>query len=252
MHDDQSIDVIRQVEERLINVWPAPSTMLMDGWIVRFANGYSGRANSASAVLPEARMSEALITQIEQIYRAAALSPTVRITPLAHATTEPMLLARGYRIKDEASMMVADFDCFQHHRIDPRVTIKTTPDQDWVEGISVRQEPSKRSPDHLRAIVGQLRVTGGFATLESEGEKLGFGMAAIDRDWAELGSIMLDRHHRGKGLGRALVTSMLAWAAQKDAERAFLQVVVTNSVAVRLYESLGFKELCRYRTLTLQ
>ena len=30
-------------EERIVNCWPAPSTLLIEGFAVRFANGYSGR-----------------------------------------------------------------------------------------------------------------------------------------------------------------------------------------------------------------
>jgi N-acetylglutamate synthase len=244
------IERIRQAEERLVNVWPAPSTMLMDGWVVRFANGYADRTNSASAVIPDARMPEALISTIEQLYCKANLTPTVRITPLAHMTTEPMLLARGYRIKNEASMMLMDLNGSKGS-MDPRVEIEPSPSKDWLNGISIRQEPSKRSADHLYAIVGQVRVPAAFATLEITGEKLGFGLGAIDRGWAEFGSIILDQRHRGQGLGRALMTSLLVWAKKEGAQRAFLQVDVTNTVAVKLYESLGFRELYRYRTLNL-
>jgi hypothetical protein len=100
------METIRGCEERLVNVWPAVSTLLMEGWVVRFAHGYSGRANSASAVVPGARMSSALLDTIEKLYRDAGLKPSVRITPLANAAVEPLLMQRGYRIKDESRMMM--------------------------------------------------------------------------------------------------------------------------------------------------
>jgi N-acetylglutamate synthase len=46
------IDIARAAEERLINCWPAVTTLHMEGWAVRFANGYSGRANIAIESAP--------------------------------------------------------------------------------------------------------------------------------------------------------------------------------------------------------
>jgi N-acetylglutamate synthase len=244
------LTLVQQAEERLINVWPAPSTLVMDGWVVRFANGYSGRANSASAIIKNAMLSDDLIHRIEGLYRDASLSPTFRISPLAGEDCEGLLLKRGYHVKNEVSTMSLDLRSF-NARMDDRVQITAKPTADWLKGVSVRQEPSKRSDDHLKMIVGNIRLPAAFASLILENEPVGFGMSAIDRGWAELGSIMLDQTQRGKGLGRAVVEALLTWAQQKGADCAFLQVDITNMIAIKLYTSLGFKEIYRYRTLTL-
>ncbi len=242
------MELVRACEERLVNVWPAVSTLLMDGWVVRFAHGYSGRANSASAVVPGATMDGALLGAIERLYREAGLKPGVRITPLASEGVEPMLLASGYRIKDQSAMLVRSL-AGAGFAADPRIRIESAPGRGWLAGVSERQEASKRSADHLFAIVGQLRVPAAFATLVIGGRPVGFGMAAIDRGFAEIGSVMLDSGHRGQGLGRALVDALMAWAEREGAERAFLQVDLTNAVARKLYASQGFAEVCRYKTM---
>jgi N-acetylglutamate synthase len=69
--------------------------------------------------------------------------------------------------------------------------------------------------------------------------------------WVELGSILMDAKHRGKGLGRALVSTLLNWAADQNVEKAFLQVDVSNVVALGLYRSFDFKVLYDYDTLFL-
>ncbi len=242
------IELVRACEERLVNVWPAVSTLLMDGWVVRFANGYSGRANSASAIVPGAAMDAGLLAAIERLYREAGLKPSVRVTPLAADGVEPLLLASGYRIKDQSAMLVRPL-VGAGLAADPRIRIESAPGRAWLAGVSERQEPSKRSADHLFAIVGQLRIPAAFATLRIDRRPVGFGMAAIDRGFAEIGSVMLDAGFRGQGLGRALVDGLLAWAEEQGAERAFLQVDVTNTVARKLYASQGFAEVCGYKTM---
>ncbi|MFC5291198.1 GNAT family N-acetyltransferase [Actinokineospora guangxiensis] len=55
------------------------------------------------------------------------------------------------------------------------------------------------------------------------------------------GSLMVSRHARGTGVGRALATDLIAWARRTGfAAVQFNAVVDTNTSAVRLYESLGF------------
>lgn len=58
------------------------------------------------------------------------------------------------------------------------------------------------------------------------------------------GSLMVSRDARGRGVGRALVVDLIAWARRTGfAAIQFNAVVETNVHAVRLYESLGFVTL---------
>ncbi|MBK8769157.1 MAG: GNAT family N-acetyltransferase [Rhizobiales bacterium] len=235
------------LEERLLIVWPAVTTLLREDWAVRFANGYSGRANSASPLRPRATISAGFLDDVEQFYRAAGLPPQFRLTPLAEIGMEELLVARGYRIKDRAITMTVALESAPSG--DPRVTVADVPEVGWLHGISARQEPSKRSPDHLHAITSRISVPAGFATLRLNGTDCGFGFCAIDRGWAEIGLVVVDGAVRGTGLGRVLVSSIMSWAAARGARNAFLQVDIENTPACRLYGSLGFTPVYDYATL---
>ena len=129
-------------EERLVNVWPAVTTLMMQGWTLRFANGYSARANSASAIMQGAVMTPALLDEMERLFALEGLTPTVRVTPVADAGTAEFLRSRGYKIKDEALTMMRDLP---HGEVqsDARVTLAASPHDAWLSGVSVRQQASK-------------------------------------------------------------------------------------------------------------
>lgn len=245
----EDIETVLQLEERLINVWPSVSMVMLEGWAVRFANGYSGRANSASALQRGAELSDAARIEIERLYANAGLKPQLRLTPVADTSVEAALLTHGYRVKDEAQSMVAPLPTRHVVPNDPRIVISTTPSDGWLEGVCRSQSPGKRSTHHLSAIVKRIEVPAAFATLHHEGHPAAFGLSALDRGMAEIGCVMVDDALRGQGLGNAIMTNLMAWAAARGAYSAFLQVDVINANAIRLYEKLGFATVYKYKTM---
>jgi RimJ/RimL family protein N-acetyltransferase len=56
--------------------------------------------------------------------------------------------------------------------------------------------------------------------------------------------MMMDRSWRGVGLGRIMLSRLLDWcAATPGIEHVRLQVYASNVAALRLYESLGFRQI---------
>ena len=248
--EPQDLELIAALEERLLHVWPAVTTHMIDGWAVRFAGGYTGRANSASAITRDARVDEAFVAKIIAMYANERLTPQFRVSPLAHLDTAHFLRQCGFFSRGLAHGMIADINA-QHRRPDSRIRLSSQADISWCLEVTSRQDETKRNPVALHAIVSRIQVPARFATVVVDGEAVGFGIAAIDRGWMELGSIVIDSRHRGKGLGRALVSTLLAWAADHNVDGAFLQVDVTNATALGLYRSLGFEVLYDYDTLFL-
>ncbi len=44
--------IITALEELSLNAWPSHQTLLLDGWIIHLANGYTRRANSVNPLYP--------------------------------------------------------------------------------------------------------------------------------------------------------------------------------------------------------
>jgi ribosomal protein S18 acetylase RimI-like enzyme len=58
--------------------------------------------------------------------------------------------------------------------------------------------------------------------------------------WTEISAVCTDPGHRGRGLATALVRALVAGIRTRG-EQALLHTVATNTGAIRLYESLGFR-----------
>jgi ribosomal protein S18 acetylase RimI-like enzyme len=237
-------------ERRIVNAWPSPATLLIDDWVVRFAGGYSGRANSASPLKPGAELDEDTLSLIEELYRSDGLPPCIRLTPLVGEATLAMVKARGFAVRDASFGLIRALDDIEPE-IEPDLQIEARPSADWIAGVAARQSGIKADAGKLAAIVEGVRLPAAFATWLIAGEPVAFGMSVAERGMAEIGSVVVDPAHRGHGLGRRLIGGLMGWARAMDAEQAYLQVDQTNAVALGLYRSLGFRELYAYETRVL-
>lgn len=70
-------------------------------------------------------------------------------------------------------------------------------------------------------------------------------MAYYAADEGEILNLGVASDHRRRGIGRALVRSVLAALASRDVDAVYLEVRESNAGARRLYESLGFTEVGR-------
>lgn len=237
------LDTVAACEERLVNVWPALQTLMMGPWVLRFARGYSGRANAASAIRAGADLDTDDLDHIATLYRQAGLAPAIRVSPLCVDALAPRLVAAGWRKVVTSIGMVADATKWPDHG---SVALAAAPSPAWIEGVCAWQDGRKRNGADFAAILNQLRLPATFAAVAVAGAPVGYGMAVCDRGMAEIGSIMIGPDHRGRGLGRAVVETLLAWTVRTGAGRVFLQVEATNAPAIALYRDLGFAEVYRY------
>ncbi|WP_306223562.1 GNAT family N-acetyltransferase [Bosea beijingensis] len=237
-------------ERRIINAWPALSTLIVGDWVLRFANGYSGRANSATPLSYGAELDGTMLDLIEELYRADGLIPAIRLTPLVADATRTAVLERGYRIKDQSFGQIAPVAGFSPSE-EAELQIEARPSQEWIAGAAALQSGNKTHAGNLAAIIEKVRLPAGFATWLVEGEAVAFGMSVAERGMAEIGLICVQPGHRGHGYGRRIVRGLMGWAAAMGCHSAYLQVERSNAVAINLYGSLGFRELYQYETRIL-
>jgi N-acetylglutamate synthase len=232
------------LEERLVNAWPSFEVQTCEGWLLRFAGGYSKRANSATPLVPGARLEDALVDHIAAQFLRETIRPTFRLTGLEAPGTEELLAARGFAAIEPSLAMVRAIP--DEAEPDPHVLLEPTVTSAWVRETAASYGGPKANDARLNDIVSRIRQPAAFAALDLDGEHVAWGLGVAERGFVGLYDIVVAPDLRGIGLGRRVVMSLMAWGRAQGATRAYLQVREDNAVACSLYEGLGFDLAYRY------
>ncbi|WP_075675416.1 ribosomal protein S18-alanine N-acetyltransferase [Stenotrophomonas sp. TD3] len=81
--------------------------------------------------------------------------------------------------------------------------------------------------------------------MERDGLLIGYGVLSIAADEAHVLNICIDPLAQSRGLGRQLLRALVQLAADRGAQRVFLEVRPSNAPALALYHSEGFNEIGR-------
>jgi [ribosomal protein S18]-alanine N-acetyltransferase len=80
--------------------------------------------------------------------------------------------------------------------------------------------------------------------LDTDGEIIGYaGLAVPTPGEAWVQNLAVRRDAQRRGLGRALLTDLLAEAGRRNARKVLLEVAVDNAPAQKLYAAAGFEPL---------
>jgi len=211
---------IRNLEHAAALAWPGTEQHWHDGWFLRFGDGVTRRANSA---VPLMFTSYAEITAVADWYAARGL-PALISAP-----------DRLFRIPagtpSEAENLVMTTELAPGAPVE--VTVSPSPDDDWL-ALYERDVPA---PVLTAVVDGEV----GFAELAGAAVgRVALTEAPDGTRWAGVSAVHVVESARRQGLARRLCQSLLGWAADRGATRAYVQVVSDNDAARRLYEQLGF------------
>jgi ribosomal protein S18 acetylase RimI-like enzyme len=244
---DTDSSLVQALESRLVNAWPAFETQMADGWLLRFAKGYSKRANAATPIVPGASLDDALIDHIVAQYERQNIRPTFRLTSLEAPGADERLARRGFVEIEPTCALVAELEeGAQELAADPSVTIESRVNPRWVRAAAAAYGGEKANDKILIELVSRIRQPAAFATLSLDDEPAAWGLAVAERGYVGLYDIVVAPDLRGLGLSRTMVTELMAWGREQGATRAYLQVREENETARALYRSLGFTPVYRY------
>jgi len=236
---------LRRIEEAALNAWPALQQLLYDGWIARFADGYTKRANSVTPLYPASQELYDNIAFFEQVYVARHLPVVFRLPSFtAPPGLDGLLAERGYRRADETLVLARALDAEAQQLVDG--SLHTLPPDEWLPLYSHLYGASLHQQQIHRALLEAILGVRALFVLRAGGEVVACGLGVQEGMYFGLFDIVTAPALRGRGYGTQLVGGMLKWARNNGAGYAYLQVVGANTPARRVYDRLGFKESYRY------
>ena len=232
-----------RVEEVCLNAWPALREVLLGGWVLRFSEELTRRANSANAL---GALADAHSSDCEALYRRLGQPAIFRMSTLLDPSIDQQLEGRGYTAEGESCVLYGDLDAVEA-AADPQVQLLTKPSVEWFAAMATLQEHTDEQARTYRKIVGRLAVPAAFASLSVEGGVVAAAFGAIHRGLLCYESVVTSGQRRRQGYGRRIVMALTAWAKENGANAACLQVEARNIPARALYDAMGLKrELYRY------
>lgn len=216
--------------------WPAVENLENAGWLMRAADGITKRANSVLPLLADLTSEQSAsfkekLTLAQKFYKNRGL-PT--IFQLALPTWQVLfeeLQTLGARETMRANTMVTDL---------------TGPKPQIPAGFEL-VESAEASSDWLalQPTPGIEKILSGcqatYLTITNNGETVAGARLAITQNWSSITRVFVREEFRGQGLGKVIVAAALAASSEQGATKAVLQVEASNTIAIGVYESLGFK-----------
>jgi GNAT superfamily N-acetyltransferase len=235
---------VRRLEELAFRGWPSLETQDRAGWRLRFANGYTKRANSINALGQDAQTDLSTQQSLEAAYRARNQAPVWRLSPLAPPAIDGILSAPGYRTIERSLLQV----CPLHagFAAAPDVHIHARPTPAWIEAFCIHSPVRPEHREVMRRMLAAIAAPAGFAFVEAEGRPLAMAIGAVQGDHMGLFDVLVMPEARRRGLARKVTESLYAWAWGHGARFAYLQVVATNQAAMPLYALQGFRTVYTY------
>jgi ribosomal protein S18 acetylase RimI-like enzyme len=242
-------DVMKKIlmyEELSMNKHPALQTQFYDGWVLRFANGYTKRANSINPLYSSVLDLQTKISECEKRYAMYNLPAIYKLTDAADPNLDKLLAEQGYTVTDDPSfVMEMDLQSRKFSMGDCELTQKI--DGAWLDSYFTFSEyTDKVKMMTARQIFENTKNVLIFGRIVKFGVPVGFGVAVIERGFVGFLDIVVDKMQRGKGYGLELCESLLSASKDHGAYMAYLQVVQNNHAAVNLYTKIGYKTIYPY------
>jgi len=228
------------VEETCLNAWPALRQVMLDGWVLRFSEGLTRRANSANPLRAGYHGADDLIPASEALYRRQLLPTIFRVPSIIGSALDERLDAVGYGSEGDSHVLYGEIDIVAGAR-DPEVQLSAYPTEEWFRAMAVLQNHTVEQSRIYRRIIGAIAIPVAFAALAIEGEFVALAYGALHNGLLCYESVVTDPRRQRRGCARRIIATLAAWAKDEGATGACLKVEAGNAPALALYDSIGLK-----------
>jgi N-acetylglutamate synthase len=238
---------LRRVEEVGLNALQTQRQLFYDGWLLRVSPGKARRARSVNAHFGSTLPLAEKIEYCERLYRQHGLPVLFRMTPFVQPPGLADALAqRGYVAFDTTYVQVASIAHPPDDHVPEGVAIVPPAPAAFADAVAVLQEATPAQRDaYLERMAATPLVTRALMAHE-HGRPVGVGTAMLEDGIAGIFSMATAPDLRRRGIASALVARLLAWAWERGARHAYLQVDAQNHAALAVYRKFGFATAYTY------
>jgi GNAT superfamily N-acetyltransferase len=261
------VETITEIERAAAAHWRGTEEWWLGDWLLRAAEGFTGRANSALPLGDPGLPLDEAVAAVTQWYRARGLPPMIAVPTRVeadpggqhnHGQHNHGQHNRGQDLDNHLSelqwltraapalVMLAGLPLgVPAARLPPgrAVTATPVPDDAWAARYHYRGQ------DHLPPVARKVLTSAeeqSFLSIRDGDEVLAIARLSIANGWAGITAVEVSPAHRRQGLGAAITAAACLQAARHGPRNVFLQVAVDNAPARALYERLGFRSSHRY------
>lgn len=249
-----NLSLIRHIETLARDAWPAEEAAGLHGWIIRFNQGVTRRANSVwPNELSQTGNVPDMLDQVERFYRAYDQPPRYQICPAAQPVELDALLSRrGYAAVAPTHVQIAELATLLARTRavagapSARVTVHSALDDRWFATYQQAEEFDDHAAAMRRAILQRIAPATGYALLVRNHTPVALGLGVAEDGMLGIFSMATVPAYRRQGAATAVLHALGEWAAGQGATRAYLQVMHANRPAQALYARAGFETLYDY------
>lgn len=243
---------IADLQQLMVSGLPPLETQWLGRWMLRAADGYTGRGNSMLPVGDPGLPLEDAVEEVERWYAARGLPPLVQYFGPSgfDPADEPLgqtLQRRGWDLAQGPQVLVMTADAASvrasassppaDRSTEPRITVSDHATDAWWSCASERALARRATAQRIFDSLADARY---LTATRPGGSTLGAARLVVDSGWAGIFELQVHPEARRGGVGRALASAAASEALDLGATLLYLQVGADNEAAVSLYRSLGF------------
>lgn len=247
---NQLLHTIRQIEEITANAWPAPYSMYYDGWVLRYAQGYTRRANSVFPFYGSSLDIDEKLAYCEAFYRARQLPSCFKLTEaVTPSDLDDLLKQRGYQSEGQTSVQFHTLDSLPNSILfsDDALDIRPYAGKLWIDAfLDMRGVSGQYHAVVENILLNHILPPSKYVMVWQGAMAVAIARLTFERGYMGIFDVVVHPQQRGMGIGKQFLTHLLHIGKQQGAQMAYLQVEYNNETAFGMYQTLGFRSLYRY------
>ncbi|MEM9955152.1 MAG: GNAT family N-acetyltransferase [Chloroflexota bacterium] len=232
---------ILALEQMGLRAWRTLESESYDGWTLRFAEGHTRRANSVQSLSDSSLPLNEKLAYCEAWYAERNQPCIFRVADVMFPPDLDQFLA-DHNYQKDAETITKTRLLDEPLVMDTQFHYDTSLTDSWLSAWGKWEHVPDEKLVTAQKIIASQTLPSCYGWIDN----VAVGLAIIDGDTVGLYNIVVDENARQQGYGRALLTSLLAWAQDNGTTKSYLQVLGTNQPARTLYHCMGYQPHHRY------